>query len=83
MLPQVGRIFLALSEGVRYSLLCACMAMAAAAAGTMPHQVLAGLCMLVSAVMMVWFCMPNSLPRAYEHMCCSFKGQWKMLIHIR
>lgn len=67
---------------MRYSLLCACMAMAAAAAGSVPHQVLAGMCMLASAVMMVWFCLPESLPKWYEHMCFSFKGQWNMLTHF-
>lgn len=74
---------LTLSEVVRCTLLASFMAIAAVALGPLPHQILAGAALLVSAAVATWLCCPYALTKAYQHMSMNYRGQWKLLAHLR
>jgi hypothetical protein len=74
---------LTLSETVKFGLLSVGMLLAATAQGPLPHQVVCGLCMLLSAAIMTWFWHPMALSKSYKHLALCFKGQWQLLKHLR
>jgi len=74
---------LVLIETARYGLLAACMAMSAAATGSLPHQVAGGLLLLVSGAAVLWLLRPDALSAAYQHMSLNMTGQWRFLLHTR
>lgn len=74
---------LALSEFTRYALLAACLGLAAAALGPLPHLVLGGLLLLGSGGIALWLWSPGALTDAYQHLSLSLKGQSRFLLHLR
>ena len=74
---------LALGETTKYGLLTACMALAAAATGPLPHEIVAGLLLLVSGACALWMLTPGALSDAYKHMTLNMRGQWRFLLHLR
>ena len=74
---------LALSETTKYGLLAACMTLAAAATGPLPHQVVAGLLLLASGACALWMLTPSALSDSYKHMGLNMRGQWRLLLHLR
>lgn len=79
---EVGRKMLAVSELSKFFLLCVGMLLAATAWGPVPHLIIAGLFMLASLAMLVWFCHPIALSKAYRHLALSYAGQFGLLKHL-
>jgi hypothetical protein len=74
---------LALSESTKYGLLTVCLAIAAAATGPLPHQVVGGVLLVVSGCIALWICSPGGLSDAYRHMSLTLRGQGRLLRHLR
>jgi hypothetical protein len=74
---------LTLSECIKYGLLAAAMAAAAAATSILPHQLLAGCALLAAVAVAAWLCSPAALTQAYQHMSLSYRRQWPLLTHLR
>lgn len=79
---EVGRRMLAISEVTKNALLCAGMALAAAATTAIPHAVVTGLCLLLSLALAGWFWHPASLSSAYQHLALTYTGQFQLLKHL-
>jgi hypothetical protein len=82
-LLQVSRGMLTLSESVKFGLMAAAMAAAAAARSALPHQILAGCALLAAVAIATWLWSPGALTQAYQHMSLSYNRQWTLLTHLR
>eukprot|EP00882_Tetradesmus_deserticola_P018842 GHRQ01020237.1.p1 GENE.GHRQ01020237.1~~GHRQ01020237.1.p1 ORF type:complete len:597 (+),score=276.17 GHRQ01020237.1:265-1791(+) len=80
---EVGRSLLTLGECVKYGLLAAAMAAAAAATSALPLQLLAGCALLAAVAIATWLCCPAALTPAYSHMSLNYRRQWLLLTHLR
>lgn len=70
----------ALGEAAKWLLLCAGFAMAAApSTSVVPHMVVTGAALLLSSLLLAWFCHPAGLSDAYRHLRLQYSGQWRLL----